>query len=58
VCEPRLRKGHRQRCGAQLPRKGTVGNANFAWMQHFIDHLAPHGYARFALANGSLSSQQ
>jgi type I restriction enzyme M protein len=25
---------------------------------HFIDHLAPHGYAGFVLANGSLSSQQ
>jgi type I restriction enzyme M protein len=34
-----------------------VGNANFAWMQHFIHHLAPHGYAGFVLANGSLSSQ-
>jgi type I restriction enzyme M protein len=35
-----------------------AGNANFAWVQHFIDHLAPHGYAGFVLANGSLSSQQ
>lgn len=35
-----------------------VGNANFAWVQHFIHHLAPHGYAGFVLANGSLSSQQ
>ncbi len=35
-----------------------AGNANFAWVQHFIHHLAPHGYAGFVLANGSLSSQQ
>jgi type I restriction enzyme M protein len=35
-----------------------VGNANFAWVQHFIYHLSPRGYAGFVLANGSLSSQQ
>jgi type I restriction enzyme M protein len=35
-----------------------AGNANFAWVQHFISHLAPHGVAGFVLANGSLSSQQ
>jgi type I restriction enzyme M protein len=35
-----------------------VGNANFAWIQHFIHHLAPHGVAGFVMANGSLSSQQ
>lgn len=33
-----------------------VGNANFAWVQHFIHHLAPNGIAGFVLANGSLSS--
>ena len=33
-----------------------VGNANFAWVQHFIHHLAPHGTAGFVLANGSMSS--
>ncbi|URA10317.1 class I SAM-dependent DNA methyltransferase [Thermospira aquatica] len=32
------------------------GNANFAWIQHFIDHLSPTGTAGFVLANGSLSS--
>ncbi len=32
------------------------GNANFAWVQHFIYHLAPAGMAGFLLANGSLSS--
>lgn len=33
-----------------------VGNANFAWVQHFIHHLAPFGIAGFVLANGSMSS--
>jgi type I restriction enzyme M protein len=33
-----------------------AGNANFAWMQHFIHHLAPQGLAGFVLANGSMSS--
>ncbi len=33
-----------------------IGNANFAWVQHFIHHLAPHGIAGFVLANGSMSS--
>src|SRR6266436_2170462 len=40
------------------------GNANFAWVQHFIHHLAPAapgssgGIAGFVLANGSMSSNQ
>ena len=34
------------------------GNANFAWVQHFIHHLAPHGMAGFVLANGSMASNQ
>jgi type I restriction enzyme M protein len=33
-------------------------NANFAWVQHFLHHLAPAGTAGFVLANGSLSSKQ
>jgi len=33
------------------------GNANFAWVQHFIYHLSPRGTAGFVLANGSLSSK-
>ena len=44
-------------------RFGTppVGNANYAWIQHFIHHLAPPhgrggGVAGFVMANGSLSS--
>ena len=35
-----------------------AGNANFAWVQHFIYHLAPTGLAGFVLANGSMSSSQ
>lgn len=31
-------------------------NANFAWVQHFIYHLAPNGITGFVLANGSMSS--
>ena len=34
------------------------GNANFAWVQHFIHHLSPQGMAGFVLANGSMSSNQ
>lgn len=34
-----------------------AGNANFAWVQHFVYHLAPSGTAGFVLANGSLSSK-
>ena len=34
-----------------------AGNANFAWMQHMIFHLAPQGRIGLVLANGSLSSQ-
>jgi type I restriction enzyme M protein len=51
--------------GAQLRedvrwKYGTppTGNANFAWVQHFIHHLAPNGIAGFVLANGSMSSNQ
>jgi type I restriction enzyme M protein len=35
-----------------------VGNANYAWLQHIVHHLAPHGFAGVVLANGSMSSQQ
>lgn len=34
-----------------------ANNANFAWMQHMIWHLAPEGKIGMVLANGSLSSQ-
>ena len=41
-------------------RYGTPpkGNANFAWVQHIVHHLAPKGTAGFVLANGSMSSGQ
>lgn len=34
-----------------------VGNANFAWLQHFIYHLAPAGKAGVVLAKGALTSK-
>jgi type I restriction enzyme M protein len=35
-----------------------ASNANFAWVQHIVHHLAPAGVAGFVLANGSMSSNQ
>ena len=35
-----------------------AGNANYAWVQHFIHHLSPTGLAGFVLANGSMSTNQ
>jgi type I restriction enzyme M protein len=35
-----------------------TGNANYAWVQHIVHHLAPSGVAGFVLANGSMSSNQ
>jgi len=49
----RLREDVRWKFGAP-----PVGNANFAWVQHFIHHLAPNGITGFVLANGSMSSNQ
>ena len=34
------------------------GNANYAWIQHMVHHLAPDGIAGFVLANGSMSTVQ
>ncbi len=34
-----------------------AGNANFAWIQHFLYHLAPTGQAGFVLAKGALTSK-
>ncbi len=34
-----------------------AGNANYAWIQHFLYHLAPTGQAGFVLAKGSLTSK-
>src|SRR5512136_2780365 len=47
----RLREDGRWKYG--IP---PAGNANYAWVQHFIHHLAPNGTAGFVLANGSMSS--
>ncbi|MGB3401540.1 MAG: class I SAM-dependent DNA methyltransferase [Microcoleaceae cyanobacterium] len=49
----RLREDIRWQYG--IPPKG---NANYAWMQQIISHLAPSGLAGFVLANGSMSSNQ
>jgi type I restriction enzyme M protein len=49
----RLREDVRWKYGTPPP-----GNANFAWVQHMIHHLAPAGIAGFVLANGSMSSNQ
>ena len=49
----RLRDDRRWEYG--VPPKG---NANFAWVQHFLYHLAPRGIAGIVLANGSMSSNQ
>ena len=38
-------------------RTPPKNNANYAWIQHMIHHLAPSGRAGFVLANGSMSSQ-
>ncbi len=47
----RLREDPRWKYGVP-----PAGNANYAWIQHFIYHLAPNGTAGFVMANGSLST--
>lgn len=49
----RLREDARWKYG--IP---PVGNANYAWLQHILYHLAPNGTAGVVLANGSMSSSQ
>lgn len=49
----RLREDRRWHYGVP-----PVGNANFAWVQQIVHHLAPTGVAGFVLANGSMSSNQ
>ncbi len=49
----RLREDVRWKYGVPPPV-----NANFAWVEHMIYHLAPNGVAGFVLANGSMSSNQ
>jgi type I restriction enzyme M protein len=46
-----LRKDGRWKYGVP-----PTSNANFAWMQHFIYHLAPTGQAGIVLAKGALTS--
>jgi type I restriction enzyme M protein len=57
----RWKYGTPPRGGERKQRDGSVitvdgGNANYAWIQHFLHHLAPDGTAGFVLANGSMSS--
>jgi type I restriction enzyme M protein len=49
----RLREDKRWQYGVP-----PAGNANFAWVQHILYHLARAGVAGFVLANGSMSSNQ
>ena len=49
----RLREDVRWKYGAP-----PSSNANFAWIQHIVHHLAPSGTAGVVLANGSMSSTQ
>ena len=47
-----LRKDGRWKYGVP-----PAGNANYAWIQHFLYHLNPDGQAGFVLAKGSLTSK-
>ncbi len=47
-----LRKDGRWKYGVP-----SEGNANYAWIQHFLYHLSPSGIAGFVLAKGSLTSK-
>jgi type I restriction enzyme M protein len=47
----RLREDMRWKYGTP-----PVNNANYAWLQHIVHHLAPNGTAGVVLANGSMSS--
>jgi type I restriction enzyme M protein len=49
----RLRDDKRWKYGAP-----PSANANFAWVQHMVHHLAPTGVAGFVLSNSSMSSNQ
>lgn len=49
----RLREDARWKYGTP-----PAGNANYAWLQHIVSHLAPSGVAGVVLANGSMSSAQ
>jgi len=63
VNDVRWKFGDPPRGGERKQKSGNVvfvdgGNANYAWIQHFVHHLAPSGAAGFVLANGSMSSNQ
>ncbi len=47
-----LRKDGRWKYGTP-----PTGNANYAWIQHFLYHLSPNGQAGFVLAKGALTSK-
>jgi type I restriction enzyme M protein len=47
-----LRKDGRWKYGTP-----PTGNANYAWIQHFLYHLSPSGQAGFVLAKGALTSK-
>jgi len=47
----RLKEDVRWKFGAP-----PANNANYAWIQHFIHHLAPNGIAGFVMANGSMAT--
>jgi len=49
----RLREDARWKYGTP-----PAGNANYAWLQHIVSHLAPSGVAGVVLANGSMSTSQ
>ncbi len=51
-----LKKDGRWKTIAGTANIPPVGNANYAWIQHFLYHLAPTGTAGFVLAKGSLTS--
>lgn len=46
-----LQDDHRWKWGTP-----PTGNANYAWISHFLHHLAPKGMAGFVMANGSMST--
>src|SRR6218665_2342938 len=53
VSDYRINKAETHKWKYGIP---PTGNANYAWLQHFISKLAPYGTAGVVLANGSMSS--
>ena len=54
VSDYKINAAETEKCKYGMP---PDGNANFAWIQHFISKLAPYGSAGIVLANGSMSSE-